>query len=164
MGRLETRRRLALCLRWLPALAVMALIFSFSAQSGESSGELSGGLIWQLLKGISPGAPEAELAFRVNALQFWVRKGAHFLIYALLGLLLLWALEGYRLRPGVRLLWAAGLGLGYMVLDELHQSFVPGRTAKVTDVLIDFAGALAGMGLLCLLRRLSRKNPGKAGA
>ena len=29
----------------------------------------------------------------------------------------------------------------YAVLDELHQSFVPGRLARITDVFIDLTGA-----------------------
>ncbi|MDH3980911.1 MAG: VanZ family protein, partial [Gammaproteobacteria bacterium] len=36
----------------------------------------------------------------------------------------------------------------YGVLDEFHQSFVPGRNADVLDVLADASGALLGAGLL----------------
>ena len=42
---------------------------------------------------------------------------------------------------------------GYASLDEFHQSFVPGRTPAVTDVLLDTTGgaaaqAIAGLVLL----------------
>jgi VanZ family protein len=40
------------------------------------------------------------------------------------------------------------LCLGYAILDEVHQYFVPDRFADVTDVLSDAAGA--GLGLLGL--------------
>jgi VanZ family protein len=35
----------------------------------------------------------------------------------------------------------------YAVSDEVHQLFVPGRGAQVTDVLIDNAGAFVGIGI-----------------
>ena len=41
-----------------------------------------------------------------------------------------------------------GLGVLYASSDEIHQAFVPNRDARVLDVLIDSAGAVAGMGLL----------------
>ncbi len=38
----------------------------------------------------------------------------------------------------------------YAVVDEIHQSFVPGRWANLTDWLADMAGILICMGLLAL--------------
>ena len=35
----------------------------------------------------------------------------------------------------------------YGISDELHQAFVPGRTAAIDDLLADTIGALAGAGL-----------------
>jgi VanZ family protein len=48
---------------------------------------------------------------------------------------------------------------GFLVLtalaasDEYHQSFVPSRTAAVTDVLIDMSGGLVALTILALFRR-----------
>jgi VanZ family protein len=39
-------------------------------------------------------------------------------------------------------------GLAYSVSDELHQIFVPGRTAKIIDVGVDSTGIITG---LCLI-------------
>ncbi len=36
------------------------------------------------------------------------------------------------------------LTIGYAVTDEIHQSFVPGRDARLTDVLVDAGAALLG--------------------
>lgn len=41
--------------------------------------------------------------------------------------------------------WAMLICLGYAVTDELHQIFVPFRTADVADLLADAAGAAAGL-------------------
>jgi hypothetical protein len=39
------------------------------------------------------------------------------------------------------------ISLFYAITDEIHQFFVPGRHASIIDILIDFAGVLAGSGL-----------------
>jgi VanZ family protein len=74
-----------------------------------------------------------------------LRKGAHATEYAVLGVLLLRALE----RP--RLAFAAAVA--YAATDELHQHFVYGRHGSPVDVGIDAAGALAGVLLLRRVRR-----------
>jgi VanZ family protein len=66
-----------------------------------------------------------------------LRKLAHVTEYAILGALLLRATR----RPVL----AVGLAALYAVSDEVHQHFVEGRHAAVLDVLIDTAGAVAGV-------------------
>lgn len=39
---------------------------------------------------------------------------------------------------------AIAMAVTYAVTDEVHQMFVPGRTADVADLIADTAGALAG--------------------
>lgn len=63
-------------------------------------------------------------------------KGAHFLAYGLLGFLLGVGLRDF--RP------AFFLAAMYGVVDEGHQSFVPGREAFGLDLLADFLGAYLG--------------------
>lgn len=81
-------------------------------------------------------------------------KAAHFVEYAVLGLLLARALD--RARPGrggTRLvLLATLLGTAWGAGDEFHQSFVPERTAAWGDLLADAAGSLAGAALFALRR------------
>ncbi len=103
-------------LRWLAALAWMGLIFYLSAQPDL------------------PHAPEPWL-------DMVVKKTGHAALYGVLALLYLGALRGDG-HPfdRVRLL-AFGLAVLYAVTDEVHQSFVPGRTPSLWDVLIDGAGA-----------------------
>jgi len=48
-------------------------------------------------------------------------------------------------RPPLRaFLLAWGFSMGWGVLDEIHQSFIPNRMADVRDALADGAGAAAG--------------------
>ena len=50
------------------------------------------------------------------------------------------------------------LCLAYGVLDEWHQSFVPGRTPDALDVRNDMIGAALAVGLTELVRRLRGKR------
>ena len=45
-------------------------------------------------------------------------------------------------------LWAWALTTGYGVVDEIHQSFVPGRTCSLEDVLLDAFGAALAIVLI----------------
>lgn len=48
---------------------------------------------------------------------------------------------------------ALGFCAGYALLDEWHQSFVPGRDPSGTDVAADVVGAAAGVLFATVLRR-----------
>jgi VanZ family protein len=74
-------------------------------------------------------------------------KSAHVLAYAVMGALVVRALGGglpVRVTPRVAI-GAVLIATGHGVLDELHQSYVPGRFADVADVYADGAGACIGL-------------------
>lgn len=132
-------------LRWLPAVAWMAMIFSFSHQPGGESGEFSKWVL-DLLAGIGLDlrAWFGEHAFVV------VRKAAHaFEYFVLCGLLLL----ALRTSAWPRRGWVAwGMASAYACTDEFHQLFIPLRVGDIQDVLIDSLGAALMVGLFALLR------------
>ena len=66
-----------------------------------------------------------------------VKKSGHIVVYSLLGLAL-WHGFGWR-RERLWLAWL--LSFAYAILDEFHQSFVPGRNAWWVDVAIDSIAA-----------------------
>lgn len=128
--------------RWLPVAIWASLISVFS--TGWFTGEQTGALLLPILAVLFPNASMAEL----RAIHFTIRKLAHFGEYLVLSILLYRALRAGRrwdLRAAVVSLAVAGT---YAVADEIHQSFVPGRTAAATDCLIDVTGAAAGQGLV----------------
>lgn len=95
-----------------------------------------------------------------------IRKSAHFTEYFILSLLLLRGLRVGTRDFGLR--WALiviFIVAGYAALDEFHQSFVPGRTAAVTDVMLDTSGGAAAQLLVALLVvwRGVRKRRGESG-
>lgn len=124
--------------RWAPALVWAGMIFA--ASTSWFSGAETGAIIVPLLHWLFPRAEHHTL----EVVHAGLRKLGHFTEYLIFGLLLANALEangGWRPRHPILVVT---LATAYAVTDELHQYFVPGRTAAVGDVLIDGAGALLG--------------------
>jgi VanZ family protein len=123
---------------WWPALAWAVVISCFS--TGVFTAEHTSRFIIPVLHWLLPQASAATLL----ELHYLIRKSAHFIEYFILSLLIL---RGIRAgRRDARLGWAlAAIAVvaGYAALDEFHQSFVPGRTAAVADVLLDTTGGIA---------------------
>ncbi len=115
-GRARVRRWLP----WLPAIAVMVVIFVLSSQSGL-----------RVYDDVAVDRP-----FRISG---------HLLAFASLAALLLVALSHGR-RPRLRdAAIAFGLTVLFAISDELHQSFVPDRAGRLDDVVTDAIGALLGL-------------------
>lgn len=103
---------------------------------------------------VTPGTPEAgDGAFHWLVLNTAtpLQKTLHVLAYAVMAVLLAWALDGLAgrcLRIGVALALAVALGAGL----EWWQLWVPGRFGSVSDILLNAAGALAGAAVVWLTR------------
>lgn len=153
----------------LPVLAVMGMIFWFSAQTGASSGALSGRITARVVRFFVPDVDTFSQADR-QALFYTVgtiiRKGAHFSEFALLGITLMCHIRQLEKRVCLRRrwLWAWAVGTAYAVTDELHQHFVGGRNPAALDVFIDSCGVVAGVALVCWILRRHGKftNKGKS--
>lgn len=148
----------------LLVIAVMVMIFCFSAQTGEESGAMSGRLTTWVLNLIIPDfenfSPERQEAIR-SMVGLLVRKLAHFSEYALLGFSLMLHITQVQKKITVRLpwLWAWGIGTLYAATDEFHQGFVAGRGPSVVDVTIDSAGVIAGLLLMIwILKKRTKIN------
>ncbi len=150
----------------VPVLAVMVMIFCFSAQPGDESGALSGGIVAWLVGLFVPeldSLPPGEQAEVLRTWGFWVRKTAHFSEYALLGFTLLLHILQIGKKTTVKApgLWAWSVGTVYALSDEFHQYFVPGRGPALKDVCIDSAGVAAGVGVLWLILQIYTCNSRK---
>ncbi|NLY93847.1 MAG: VanZ family protein [Myxococcales bacterium] len=115
-------------LAWLPAVLYMALIFTLSS-----------------MPALAPYAKYVPLR----------DKGLHFLEYAVLGFLTTHASgRTFPDRTRARVVifgWLTAVLFG--VSDELHQAFVPGRTAELADLFADAIGAAVGTGIRAFIRR-----------
>jgi len=117
---------------WIPAILWMSVIFAFSHHTNFETG---------------------------LSLDFPLKKTSHAIEYALLALCFHLALAGsLKTWSFSKARWAWMLSVFYAVSDEIHQYFVPTRSARVLDILIDSLGALLALyGLFLVLRRYRRK-------
>ncbi|MDN7241639.1 VanZ family protein [Planococcus sp. N028] len=136
---------------WAAVILWMGVIFLFSNQPAVDSSELSSGITEFILTVAEKISPEASN--HVDALHHVVRKNAHFLIYLILGVLKINALKKSGVRKIQSIVFALMICVLYAASDEFHQLFIPGRSGEVKDVLIDSAGAVAGIAIYLLLHK-----------
>ena len=129
-------------LRLLPPLCWTGLIAYFGGS--QWSWAHTGAWLGPLLRALLPIASPEELA----TVHLLIRKAAHVIEYAVLAVL--W-------RRSVGGAWGP-LGLAVLTgsLDELRQSFTPGRGGSMADVLLD--GATATMALALMAARGRRRR------
>lgn len=124
--------------RLLPALALSATIWFLSATPDDGSSWLA--------------VPWLEPLLALPLLDKLVHAG----MFGALAALLLFA----RAAPWAAIAAASSWG----IVDEIHQSFVPGRTADPWDLLADVLGAVAAVAAVRWLaaRREDARYPGRS--
>jgi VanZ family protein len=110
--------------RWSLAVVMMAVIFAFSS------------------------IPSNEMPYFSWA-DLLVKKSGHIFVFSLLALAYWYAL-GWNLER-LRLAWL--LAFLYALLDEVHQSFIPGRNPWWVDIAIDSIAAGLALGVAAWWRR-----------
>ena len=114
--------------RWLaPALGYAAFIYFLSSLSNPFPFTPTGFLAWDKLH--------------------------HFVEYVAFGALLAWGLARAGLAISSGGVWAVVLGSAYGLTDEVHQAFVPNRSADPRDWVADTVGALVGAVVVALILR-----------
>ncbi|MDD3192527.1 MAG: VanZ family protein [Oscillospiraceae bacterium] len=165
--KIDRKRAWRYLLPWALTLLWMGLIFAFSAQDAESSSQFSGqtafGAAFWFWPGFSSLSAEEQAIWVENA-QFLVRKTAHFLVYAGLGVLLCWDFSRLNQPCSRKIGLAWAIGTAYAASDEIHQLFVPGRSGQLRDVLLDSTGVLIGLLSALALSFLYKKAAAKAAA
>lgn len=147
----------------LPVLTIcwMLVIFWFSAAPAPESSEMSytvGIAVGKIMiSDFDAWSTERQNAF-AEKIEYPVRKTAHAMEYALLGMLISGTICVYSGNGRKMALYAWVAATIYASSDEFHQLFVPGRSGQVRDVLLDSAGAATGILVLYLLRRIWQKK------
>lgn len=122
--------------RWLAPLAVMALLWWSSSRSPQIT--------------------------ETSDVRAFLHNGAHVVAYAALAAAT-WLAWPPRLAAAAAAARAASIvamlvAIGYGIVDELHQSHVPGRTCSASDVLTDALGALLAVFVLRVLVGAARMS------
>lgn len=141
-------------LLWILVIGCMVMIFSFSAQPSTESQELSDSLLHRILKIFMVNADYETIEF----LSVFIRKLAHFLVYALLGSLIYLSIKEYNIKGKKAVFIPWGFSFLYAVTDEVHQLFVPGRSGQIKDVCIDSLGAITGILAVFLILFLFKRR------
>lgn len=132
-------------LRWLPAYIFAIAIFIFSGMPGEDIHESYEYLETSVQAISTPAVPNTTPSTAAIQPPFDLLKVAHGIGYFLLGFSVLFALPAHsRWSPSIALLLCSL----YSFSDELHQLFIPGRSASATDMLIDTLAALIGVAIM----------------
>ncbi len=167
----QTLRFVLKPLSFVPAVVMMCLIFSFSAQDADESGQLSYEVGVAVLSYANDTFDRGWSRNYIEQLsvagQHYIRKTAHFTEYFLLAVTVAFPLYVYGVR-GLNLMFFAGLFcVGFACLDEFHQSFVAGRSPQKRDVFIDSTGIFIGIiitrivgwtGRMTIFRPLSNRS------
>ena len=149
------------------ALVWMCVIFAFSAQTKEESSVVSQGFSYRIVNTtgllLHLHIDEEQIREIANAIEGFVRKGAHMTEYAILAILIYVWLGRWQLSRRRMACTAAVLTMLYACSDEFHQLFVAGRAGRVSDVLVDSAGAVVGLVLflffkMCINKIMDKKK------
>jgi VanZ family protein len=142
-----SRRRIILIISlFILAIIVVILICSFTSQNTTVSNATSKKIAKVIEDFASNFFPvNHEAVFWRKTLNLIVRKIAHFTEYMVLGIFV-FALIGITLNSYRRSVKFTFAGCTLLAMtDEFRQLFVAGRTARLSDVLIDITGAALGI-------------------
>lgn len=149
-------------LSFVPALLLMYMIFSFSAQPGEVSSQVSYKVSYKIVEAadyiFDAGLEEWQIGEWAGKINFITRKLAHMTEYFALAVAVSFPLYVYGLH-GILLMLVAGLiCVGFACGDEYHQAFVAGRGPSVKDVCIDSVGVFFGIIFVRIIGWTGRKT------
>ena len=125
-------------------------IFRFSNQNGEKSSGISRKITTAVTKNVKKTQEldknkQEEVLGKIEKV---IRKLAHFSIYMVVGILMMLLMSTYKIKQLDRIAISLITGILYAGSDEIHQLFIPGRSAMITDVMIDTLGVFVGITLV----------------
>jgi len=126
------KKSLITILKWIPAFIIFAISFYLSSQSTIQK---------------IPAFPHAD-------------KLVHFVCF---GGLAFWVAFGCNLfeNQKIKILLPTIIVSIYGIIDEIHQSFTPGRSSTISDWIADTLGALFGSFVFYLVVKITTKNKDK---
>ena len=140
-------------IKFILIILCMTFIFSLSADSGEVSEKKSDSVIVKFTETILHRKLTSEEKEKyIERSVKVVRKTAHFTLYFILGLLIISFLKEFGLSKK-SIIISIIVVLLYACSDEIHQTFVAGRSGEVLDVLIDTVGGSLATILYYLIYR-----------
>lgn len=116
-------------------------------------------LVWAVAISAVSHIPAPEIQKAVDAVPSALDIAYHVIVFGLMGALGYWAAS---LHLGQHSKWSylAGLGfaIGYGAVDEVHQTFVSGRSSAAEDVGYDALGATVAIVAIFVVRFVSARS------
>lgn len=131
----------------------MIIVFKFSAQKGEESGNTSRSFTVTIIQMIT-GKSVIENNPLLEMIETIIRKLAHYTMYTIGGFLIMNYAYSTDKNMKQKILYSITAGGIYAITDELHQFFVPERSARIFDVGIDTLGVITGVLIYIILRKV----------
>ena len=141
----------------------MGFIFCMSNQPANISKELS-----QNIENLLKHTPIirnllSDILNSPNS-QFIVRKSAHIILFYLLSILCFIVIYEIKKNVKISTLVSFSITFIYACMDEIHQLFIPVRSGKINDVLIDSIGFIMGLifiNLIFMLKNIIKESYSK---
>ena len=131
---------------WILVIFWMGLIFYFSSFKGDESTKQSQGFLYNTIGNIidffDKDISIKDKEIIIEKYDPIVRKIAHAFIYMVLAFLVSMLLMSYNINLTKCIIMTFIICVMYAVSDEIHQSFINGRSAELRDVLIDSIGII----------------------
>lgn len=136
----------------------MLSIFLFSSDTADESNMKSDGIVVSIAEFFAQKTLNIqERRETIDKYVLFIRKGAHFSIFFVLGLLSISFLKEYHDITWKEMFYAFLFSFLYACSDEFHQLFVSGRSGNIIDVGIDSLGAYVGILFYYFYYQLRRK-------
>lgn len=130
----------------------MITVFFFSEQNGDESSKISNETTKVIIQ-----FSKKDSDSLVERLNPYIRKLAHYSLFTVGGILIYLLFKTFKIYRRKQVLYSLVFGILYACSDEIHQIFVPHRSAMIRDVIIDSLGVLTGITILMIINRLKNK-------
>lgn len=142
---------------WIVVLAFLVLIYIFSNQNGIISNGISREITYRMETGIESILginSQTGLPIKLDY-NYIFRKVIHFVEYFVLAFIIFKALMISGIKGKNLIRYTLILCIMFAAIDEFHQMFIPGRSPRIYDVIIDSFGSFCGLYVThFLLRRI----------
>lgn len=144
-------------------LIVSIIIYLFSNQAGiksiNTSDKFASKIIDKVCEVTNKEITPKEKKKLIVKTRFTVRKIAHFTLYFTLGIIVYLLLISLNVKHSIILSIVICFLFG--CIDEIHQYFVPGRTARIYDCIVDTLGSMASIYILYFFRKIKHNLKNK---
>ena len=131
----------------------MITVFIFSNEKATESKVTSRKVTIAIVQAISGKDISDNEELLKNADKI-VRKLAHYTLYTVGGVLIISFAYTMDKTKKEKILYSLAFGICFIITDEVHHLFVPGRTGRLLDVGIDTLGIITGILIFLIIKKM----------